>query len=442
MGGRRSLGAGCVVVLVCGYGYGLLRAQFYDTFSYFLFDAAVLGLYLAWFSRPKAFQPSAQTLGLYRWVGALVVWPILMFGLFMIYPQHVLIQLVGLRAAVWFLPFLLLGASLRPGDVRTITTALAILNLIALAFGLGEYILGLERFYPRNPITALIYRSNDVAGSAYRIPATFATSANYGAAMVASLPLLAGSWQSPGVSLGAKVLMIAGLFAAALGTFLCGSRTPVVFLFVLAVPIAFHLRVKLGYLVLIVLVGSAVAYFVSGEKRLQRFTSLQDPELVMERVSGSVSMGVLDVIAEYPLGVGLGSAFGTNIPTFLVHLAAEPIGAENEYARISIEQGLIGLGLWLGFLVWLVTRRAPTVSRGSLGGRLIYSFVFLSWLTACLGVGALAAIPSTIMLLLQMGILANAPHNIWHGNAARLRQHSPRRVSRMAGLALVERRTV
>jgi hypothetical protein len=433
---RRSLGAGLAAVLSSGYVYGLLRARFYDPFSYFIFDAAVLGLYLERLTGPEGFWPDASTRALYRWVAALIGWPVAMFGLSALYPQHVLVQLVGLRAAVWFVPFLLLGASIRSADLIVIARALAVLNLIALAFGVGEYVLGLEPFFPHNPITELIYRSIDVAGhSNYRIPATFPAAANYGMAMVASVPLLAGIWRSAVATFLDKLLMPAGLFAAALGTFLCASRTPVVFLLVLAVPIAYHLRARLGYFLLALLIGGTIAYIVSGEERMQRFTTLQDPDVLNERVVGSVNLGVVDVLLEYPAGAGLGSAFGTNIPTILRQYASEQIGAENEYARIGVEQGLAGLALWVGFLVWLlVRRRRSPLSRRSLGMTLMYTFVALSWAVALLSVGTLTAIPCTAMLLLQMGILSRTrPDPVPVRDAARARVNGDSRVPQVVG---------
>ena len=44
---RKSLGVGLCAVLSTGYVYGLFRAHFLDTFSYFLFDSALIGLYVA-----------------------------------------------------------------------------------------------------------------------------------------------------------------------------------------------------------------------------------------------------------------------------------------------------------------------------------------------------------------------------------------------------------
>ena len=101
-GARRSLGAGMTAVLTAGYFYGILRARYMDGFSHFIFDGAVLGIYLGHFSRVNAIRPPTAP-ELYQWTTLLIGWPIIIFCLGGMYPQHLFIQVVGLRAAVWFL---------------------------------------------------------------------------------------------------------------------------------------------------------------------------------------------------------------------------------------------------------------------------------------------------------------------------------------------------
>jgi hypothetical protein len=44
---RRSLATGLIVVLTWGYAYGIIRAKLASLGSYFIFDAAMVGLYLS-----------------------------------------------------------------------------------------------------------------------------------------------------------------------------------------------------------------------------------------------------------------------------------------------------------------------------------------------------------------------------------------------------------
>ena len=47
--GKHSLGKGVVVLLIFGFFYGILRANLLTTFSHFIFDAGIFGLYLSQF---------------------------------------------------------------------------------------------------------------------------------------------------------------------------------------------------------------------------------------------------------------------------------------------------------------------------------------------------------------------------------------------------------
>src|SRR6266581_7469904 len=191
---RRSIGAGLVALLVVGYAYGLLRANFPNNFSHFIFDAAVLGLYGGVFMTPARGAARHRTLSLQPWVAVLMAWPALMF---FVPTQDWLIQLVGLRGAVFFVPFLLIGARMEEKDFETLTMGMAVLNISEFAIAISQFFFGIQPFFPHNAVTDLIYKSNDVAGGAYRIPGTFVVSAAYGAVMALTIPFLIGVWSKP-----------------------------------------------------------------------------------------------------------------------------------------------------------------------------------------------------------------------------------------------------
>jgi hypothetical protein len=104
----------------------------------------------------------------------------------------------------------------------------------------------------------------------------------------------------------------------------------------------------------------------------------------------------------------MGSAGGTNIPFFLADVAPEQIALENEYGRILIDQGLIGLGGWLAFIMWIHVRppRAQPPAPWRLGSMLMYSLTLTIWMTAFIGSGTLTSIPGSALILMQMGVLA------------------------------------
>ncbi len=406
--GRLSLAAGLGSVITAGYLYGILRANFVDGATYFLFDASVTGLYLSWLGGLPAGARNPALAGLNRWTGVLIGWPVIMFLLPL---QHPLIQLVGLRGNAFLLPFLLVGGWLRRHDARQVAVWLAVLNHVAFAFALAEFILGVPAFFPRNAATELIYRSQDVAGhTALRIPACFANAHSYGGAMVISLPWLIGVWMQPRVPLWQRALAASGIAVALGGVFMCAARQVVVQLAVVVLVTTLSGKMRGGaWIAWFVLLGG-VAYVVSGEERLQRFVSLQDTDYVMTRIEGSVNLGFADLVVTYPLGNGMGAG-GTSIPYFLQHLVHDPVGLENEYSRILLEQGLPGLLCWLAFIIWFVRRR-PTLQDDdpwALGRLLLWVMGLISFATALIGTGLMTAIPQSTLFCLGVGFCVT-PH--------------------------------
>jgi hypothetical protein len=81
-----------------------------------------------------------------------------------------------------------------------------------------------------------------------------------------------------------------------------------------------------------------------------------------------------------------------------------PVWVENEYCRILLEEGLVGLLLWIGFIVWFATNRATFVKDDWLiGRRMAWYLCGLNFLVGLIGVGMLSSIPNTFMFLLCVG---------------------------------------
>jgi hypothetical protein len=117
-------------------------------------------------------------------------------------------------------------------------------------------------------------------------------------------------------------------------------------------------------------------------------------------------MSFLELLTTYPMGNGLGGG-GTSIPFFLQHLIKDPVVMENEFCRILLEQGAVGLALWLGFMLWLLTRPAPPWRHPwALGWRLFWIGCASNFALAILGTGMMTSIPQSALLFLCMGFLA------------------------------------
>src|SRR5438093_11611636 len=401
---RRSLGPGLIATLAIGYAYGITRANYPDGYTYFVFDAAVLGLYGGQLFRPLIGTERRDIRQLQTWVLVLVAWPVLLMFLPF---QDPLIRLVGLRGSIFFVPFLLLGARLEPRDLYKLAIGIAVLNLCAATLAGVEFSVGIERFFPRNPTTDIIYRSNALADfSAYRIPSSFPNAAAYAGTMVMTMPLLIGAWQHTRGSRWQGLLITAALLASALGVFMAGSRSHTMVFLLIALVVVFAPRLRsayrVGWLVLLVCVG----WGVWSDQRLQRFTTLSDSDYVTRRVRGSVNMTFFDSISTYPIGYGLGGG-GTSVPYLLQGRLEQPVALENEYARIALEQGVPGLCLWAAFIMWVFTRSflAPN-DAWFLARRLVWVVCAVDFALGMTGTGLFTSVPQSCLMLISVGWIA------------------------------------
>lgn len=398
---RRSLATGMMVLLTIGYFYGIVRANVPQALSHFIFDVGVGGLYLAQFTTRKL--TSEQR----RWMAHLKPWLVMLIGLplllFFIPQQNPMVQLVGLRKAVWFLPFMLIGAVMEDDDYYKLAIWLALLNMVAFAFAFMEYTTSIERFFPHNQMTKTIYVRDVMGATHYRIPSTFVSAAGFGAAMVISMPMLIGASVQRHRRAWYGWLLFGALGVSVVGVFMAASRTQAMLMMAVGAATFLQRRMKaiqwLGFVAVMALVG----WIVMTNPRMQRFTTLQDTSYDQKRISKTVTPEMINEIFEHPLGVGLGAA-GTSIPYFLQGEVSDPIFVENEYGWIALEQGVLGLVLWIAFLVW-VFARLPSDKRDPwfLGRRLAWVAGAAYFGTAFLGTGLFSAVPLTAVLLLYVG---------------------------------------
>lgn len=393
------MGQGVVALLAWGYLYGIIRANQPTMFSHFIFDAALLGLYLA---QKEAFggESGGRTSALRVWTAILILWP----ALLVLPPfQTLMISLVGLRGSILFLPMLLLGSRLKGSDLLELSKGLVVLNLLALAFAAGEYFLGVPRFYPMNAVTEIIYASTDVAGGMFRIPATFVNAHGYGGTMASSIPFLVGGWKE-GKTRQARQFALIGITAALLGVLMSATRQNFIIAAALVIATLWTGHMKTSSRVLFVLLIGIIFSVAVTNERFGRFKSLADTDYVGERISGSVNRSFLETLLEYPMGNGLGGG-GTSIPYFLQGQVRNPIGMENEYARILCEQGILGLTIWLSFIVWFLSCGPQIFNKSawSTSRRLVWCLSVLDLGIGMIGLGMLTAIPGTAIMLLGMG---------------------------------------
>jgi len=422
--GQRSLGAGCLVVLAAGYSYGIVRANLITPASHFVFDSALIGLYASFlWTKKQTLKP--QNHALWVWLIIMVAWPLLLVFLPF---QTLLISLVGLRGNIYLLPVLLIGSQLRSSDLRTLALGLGVLNGFAIAVGVAEYFMGLEHFFPYSAVTTILYSSWDGAGL-LRIPSTFANAHTYALTMVDTIPFLFGYWAQKSTSSPRKILLLSGIASAFMGVILASTRQGMIAAGVV-VMIAISSG-KLGVLkrCILALAISAIVFAAFHNERWQRYKEL-DKDTVTERIGGSVNRTFLEIFEEYPMGNGLGGG-GTSIPYFLESQLSKPIEVENEYGRMLLEQGIIGLLIWTAFILWFVTNRAGFVKDAWFAGRrMAWWLAIFSICSAVIGIGLLTAIPSTFLFLLAIGWTSVKP---WEAQTTQVA--APRRVSVMPAVA-------
>ena len=402
LAGNRSLKTGLLSVVAVGYAYGILRANFPDIWTYLMFDAAVIGLYVSQLWRPLPYEQRVRLHDLQLWIAALIAWPVLLFIMFP--GANPLVELVGLRANVFFLPFLLLGGRLNYDDIADIALALAAFNLAVVGVGVVEFFVGIEPFYPVNEVTEIIYKSKDLVGrTAYRIPATFSSAHAFAGTMVMTVPLLVGAWSQTHREKWHGALLGAGIIVTLTGVFMAAARVHMITAAILVAIVTVTGRLGGKQWLPLAVAIAVVGYVVAGDERLQRFTTLQDTGFLAERWEGSVNDGFFDIVGEYPLGNGLAGG-GTSVPYFLRGDWQPGPVMENEYARIVLELGLPGLALWMLFVLWVLTRW-PSRLRDSwlLGRRLGWVTWAVAFFSGLLGMGLLNSVPQTILMLTAMG---------------------------------------
>ena len=422
---RRSLGTGAGFVLLVGCIYGWLRCWFYNPATHFAFDASLLGLYIVAFTRRHA-SVSDSSLALQNWALVLSVIPLLvLFASPLIEGQPFLIQLVGLRSVLFFVPAVVIATWLTDADVDNLSDWALICVLVATGFAVGELSMGVDQFFPLNAASRAIFSAAVGPDSEPRIPASFGSSHLYGGTMVALIPFLALRLDR---GRKFKTLTKIGLVAAASGTFICSARIPVLALASLVVVWAVVTRNRRNVVAVILLGAIALSALVGSSARFRRYETLRNSEMVETRIGRSFNRGLLDVVLENPVGRGLASAFGTSIPYFLADDARPQEGLESEFGRLALELGVVGLLAWVLFTLWCLVIDFRKLHRfGGAVDALMWAMCVSAWATGVVGAGVLNAVPGTFLLLIQMTLVASqrVKHVARTGSMSALRTSRP-----------------
>lgn len=265
---RISLVSGLIFLLIWGYFFGILKANYVATNGLFIFDAATIGFYLGSLLNPKLKSVAYRYKPVFPWVSILIAWPVFMS---LVPIQHYLVQFIGLRGNIFWLPMILVGFLLSSTEKTTMVFSLSVLNIVALCFAVAEFLIGVEYFVPDNEVTRIVYSSNDLKDGAKRIPSIFANAHSYSLFMVATIPWIIGEithfkreklrnyFRFP--------ILVTGLVCALLGIFIAGPRQPVVVLSMLLMLILFSRGFNLGFVLIVVFVSIIVGFFAISNVR-------------------------------------------------------------------------------------------------------------------------------------------------------------------------------
>lgn len=389
-------------MIAWGYFFGILKAHYHATFGHFIFDSATAGFYVSLFLRNLSREDWKTCKPILPWVIWLIGWPVFMA---LIPIQHYLVQLVGLRGNIFWIPMLLVGFWLDKPAIRLLSLTLAALNTISFCFALAEFFLGVELFVPQNEVTKIVFNSNDMGEGALRIPATFTNAHSYAGTMVTSLPWLIGGLFQRGRRWLDLPLLVLGVLSGILGVFIAGPRLPVVVLGLMVILGVLWGRINAGAFLVLLFIGSIAGYFISQDARLQRFTTLNDVDMLVDRFGISVNKSFFEVILDFPMGNGIGGG-GTSLPYFAAQYLTNATIVENEYARIILEQGVVGFMIMTAFIISVLFKKISKSDPDYMAKSLLWFKNVSSWITAMIGIGMMTTVPGTALLLLSMGFCA------------------------------------
>jgi hypothetical protein len=221
--------------------------------------------------------------------------------------------------------------------------------------------------------------------------------------MVTSIPFIFGAWAQTDQSFRRRLILVAGLVAALLGVLMASTRVNFIEAAILLLMALSSGRLGHAKRIALVLVVLGIAYTAVSTERFGRFRTLTDSDMVAERIGGSVNRTFWEVLMAHPFGNGLGGG-GTSIPYFLQDQVTQPIALESEYARILLEQGIIGLMLWIGFIFWFLFRVTALQKNEWLAARrLAWASCVCNLGIGMLGIGLLTSVPQSVLTLLSMG---------------------------------------
>jgi O-antigen ligase len=330
-------------------------------------DFLVLGVYLLFLSR----EPAGKWLGQLRsrlgpgsWVFALSFLVVGILQVFNPLSPGVLVGLLGLKVQFLYWPLALLAFAWIEDleKARSLLKTIVYLSIPINLFGLYQFWQGPEfltaTFGPGFERAIVVAHIEGISAeeSFLRVIGTFASSGQYSSfllinAMFCFALMFSTRNMREWVFFGGCAVLN---FLALLAT---GSRGALLVLLAQAVMYAVLCHRARRVLIVASLVGLSLYYGFDwmGEPVARRFESARDISMIRHRTVETTAAMFVNVLDEYPLGKGLGTA--SNATRHL--LGEDSTGwelVENHLTKLQMETGIFGVFFFYGVVVLLILR--------------------------------------------------------------------------------------
>ncbi len=338
-----------LVTLVIGFSLGYIKDHYHSPVSYFLFDLGLFSALFFWLAtRIRQRQRLLPRTPLTRVLMMMYVVSIL----YVLHPEVPL--LIGISAfrgwCLFSVTFLLAFDIIRsPRQVKAYLMVVIALAVLASFYGLYQYTAGIENVLneeemavERHLYTTYATTTGEVE---FRIFSTFVSAGAFGDMMAYASFLALTLSVSKSLRVRHRVLLVLAMLPMLTCLVLTGTRAALAMMVAGLVVLWWHKRNIRVYIIAMALIyiGIQLGIGLTEGRAADRFATLADPDLLIERLSAPFATGFQHLM-EWPLGRGLGRT-GHGVPFFLVgrYPHFRMVFSDGDFGRIMVEMGVVGL---------------------------------------------------------------------------------------------------
>lgn len=348
----RFIHGSLLITIAIGFGLGYIKDHYRSSASYFLFD---IGLFIALFfwitTRIRHRQNMLPSTPLTRLL-------LIMYVVCALYVLHPDIPfLVGVSAfrgwCLFSIAFLMAHDVFRsPRQVKVYLFIVIFFAVLASFYGLYQYTAGIENVLNEDEIAVERHLYTTYATTTgeveFRIFSTFVSAGAFGDMMAYASFLALTLAVSKSLRVRTRILLVLSVFPMLSCLVLTGTRAALAMMVIGLCVLWWYKRNIRVYLIAGALIyfGLQLGIGLTEGRAADRFATLADPDLLIERLSAPLVTGFQHLM-EWPLGRGLGRT-GHGVPFFLVggYKDFRMVFSDGDFGRIMVEMGVIGLVLW------------------------------------------------------------------------------------------------